>query len=78
MVGIKYMNLIEIGQVVMEIRGVKNSELAVPVNDTLVRHTGFLATDTRPCVLIILMSYFVTLLCCISMSSRELQECNHA
>ena len=30
---------------------VENSELALPVNDTLVRHTAFLAADTRPCVL---------------------------
>ena len=52
MEGIKYMNLIEIGQVVIEIRGVENGELAVPVNNTLVRHTTFLAADTRPCVLI--------------------------
>ena len=45
------MNLIEIGPVVIEIRGVENSELAVPVNNTLVHHTAFLATDTQPCVL---------------------------
>ena len=45
------MNLIEIGPVVIEIRGVENGELAVPVNNTLVRHTAFLATDTRPCAL---------------------------
>ena len=51
MEGIKYMNLIEIGPVVMEIPGAENSELVVPVNNTLVRHTGFLATDTQPCVL---------------------------
>ena len=30
----------------------ENGELAVPVNNTLVRHTAFLAADTRPCVLI--------------------------
>ena len=52
MEGIKYVNLIEIGQVVIEIQGVKNGELAVPVNNTLVSHTAFLAADTRPCVLI--------------------------
>ena len=46
------MNLIEIGQVVIEIRGVENSELAVPVNNILVCHTAFLAADTGPCVLI--------------------------
>ena len=43
MEGIKYVNLIEIGVVVIEIRGVANGELAVPVNNTLVRHTGFLS-----------------------------------
>ena len=64
MEGIKYVNLIEIDQVVIEIRGVKNSELAVPVNNTLVRHTTYLAADTRPCVLILLLflrqSYRIT------------------
>ena len=52
MEGIKYVNLIEIGSVVIEIRGAENDELAVPVNNTLVSHTAFLAADTRPCVLI--------------------------
>ena len=42
MEGIKYVNLIEIG----------NGKLAVPVNNTLVCHMAFLATDTQPCVLI--------------------------
>ena len=51
MEGIKYVNLIEIGPVVTEIRGVENGELVVLVNNTLVRHTTFLAADTRPCVL---------------------------
>ena len=55
MEGIIYINLIEIGSVVIEIRGVENGELAVPVNNTLVCHTAFLATDTRPCVLICLI-----------------------
>ena len=49
---IKYVNLIEISLVVIEIRGAENGELAVPVNNTLVSHTAFLAADTRPCVLI--------------------------
>ena len=40
--GIKYVNLIEIGQVVIEIRAVENGELAVPVNNTFVCHTAFL------------------------------------
>ena len=46
------MNLIEIGPVVIEIRGAENGELAVPVNNTLVSHMAFLAADTQPCVLI--------------------------
>ena len=52
MKGIKYVNLIEIRPVLIEIRGAENGELAVPVNNTLVCHTGFLAAYTRPCVLI--------------------------
>ena len=36
-----YVNLIEISLVVIEIRGAKNGELAVPVDNTLVRHTAF-------------------------------------
>ena len=52
MEGIKYVNLIEIGPVVIEIRGAEIGELAVPVNNTLVSHTAFLAADTRPYVLI--------------------------
>ena len=46
MEGIKYVNLIEIGPVVIEIRGAKNGKLAVPVNNTLVSHTAFLTADT--------------------------------
>ena len=60
MEGIKYVNLIEIGPVVIEIQGVENGELAVPVNNTLVSHTAFLAADTRLCVL---MSLLVLLGC---------------
>ena len=56
MEGIKYVNLIEIGPVIIEIRGAENGELAVPVNNTLVSHTAFLAADTRPCVLILLIA----------------------
>ena len=37
---------------VIEMRGVENGELAIPVNNTLMRHMAFLATDTRLCVLI--------------------------
>ena len=46
------MNFIEISPVVIEIQGVENGKLAVPVNNALVSHMAFLATDTRPCVLI--------------------------
>ena len=46
MEGIKYANLIDIGLVVIEIQGVENNELAVPVNNILVCHTAFLAADT--------------------------------
>ena len=49
---IKYVNLIEIGPVFIEIRGIKNGKLAVPVNNILVCHTAFLAADTRLCALI--------------------------
>ena len=52
MEGIKYANCIEIGLVVIEIQGAENGMLAVPVNNTLVCHTAFLAADTQPCVLI--------------------------
>ena len=53
MEGIKYVNLIEISPVVIEIRGAENGELAVPVSNTLVRHTAFSAADTRLCVLML-------------------------
>ena len=46
MAGIKYVNLIEIGPMVIEIQGVESNELAIPVNNALVRHTAFLASDT--------------------------------
>ena len=52
MEGIKYVNLIEIGPVIIEIRGVEYGELAVPVNITLVCHAAFLTADTQLCVLI--------------------------
>ena len=57
MEGIKYVNLIQIGPVDIEIQGAKNSELAVPVNKTLVHHMTFLAADTRLCILITLLFY---------------------
>ena len=46
MEGIKYVNLIEISSVVIEIRGVESGKLAVSVSNRLVRHTDFLAADT--------------------------------
>ena len=52
--GIKYVNFIEITQISpvdIEIWGVENGDLAVPVNNTMVYHTSFLAGDTRLCVL---------------------------
>ena len=52
---IKYVNSIKIGPVVIEIRQVTNGKLAVPVNNTLVFQTAFLAADTRLCVLIIIL-----------------------
>ena len=52
--GTQYVNLIEIGSVVIKIQGVENGQLVVPINDTLVCHTAFLATDTRLYVLIVL------------------------
>ena len=52
MEGIKYVNLMEISPVVIEIQAIENSALAVPVNNTLVCHTAFLAADTQLCVLI--------------------------
>ena len=47
------MNFIEISLVVIEIPVVEYDKLAVPVNNTLVYHMAFLATDTRPCVLML-------------------------
>ena len=41
MEGTKYINLIEIGPVVIEIWGVENGDLVVPVNNTLVCGTSF-------------------------------------
>ena len=55
MEGIKYVSLIEVGRVVIEIQGVENGKLVVPVNNTLVHHTAFLAADIQPCVLILYM-----------------------
>ena len=46
MEGINYVHLIEIGPVVIEIQGVENSDLVVPVNNTLVCCTSFLAANT--------------------------------
>ena len=57
MEGIKYVNVIGIGPVVIEIQGVENVDLVVTVNNTLVCRTSFLAADTRLCVLILLKVY---------------------
>ena len=51
MKGINCTNLIRIGPIVVEIRGVENGDLVVPVNNTLVCHTSSLAADTLLCVL---------------------------
>ena len=64
------MNLIEIGPVVIEIRGAENGKLAVPVNNTLVSHMAFLAADTRPCVLI--HSPYMIIIPCDHQVYREL------
>ena len=45
MEGVKYINLIAIGMVVINIQGVENGELAVPVNNTCAPYS-FLAADT--------------------------------
>ena len=42
---IQYVSLIETGSVVIEIWGVENGDLSVPVNNTLVCYTSLLATD---------------------------------
>ena len=39
------MNLREIGSAVIEIQGIENGKLLVPVNYTLMRHTAFLCLD---------------------------------
>ena len=57
MEGIKYVNLIEINPAVIEIWGVENGDLVVPVNNTLVCHTTFLLSNTRPCILMFYKLY---------------------
>ena len=52
MEGIKYVNLIEIDPVVIEIWSVENGNLVVPVNN-IECLMSFMATDTQLCVLII-------------------------
>ena len=49
---IQYVNLIQIGPVVIEIRRLENGKLVVSVNNTLVHHMAFLAADTQQGVLI--------------------------
>ena len=44
----------KIGPVVIEIWGLENGKLAVPVNTILVCYTTFLAADTQPCILILI------------------------
>ena len=65
---IQYVNLIEICPLGIEIWGVKNGELAVPVNNTLMRHMAFLVADTQLCVLILQLAPPFTnpLICCDS------------
>ena len=48
--GIKYVNWIEIGPVIIAIWGVENNDLVVPVNNTLVCRTSFLVADTTVCL----------------------------
>ena len=48
--GYKY--YVEVSPTIIKIQGVKNGNLATPVNNTLVCHTSFLAADTQLCVLI--------------------------
>ena len=43
---IKYIYLVEIGPVVIDMQGVENGELWVPIDNTVVCHTAFLAADT--------------------------------
>ena len=62
MESITYVNLIEIDPVVIEIQGIENGKLAVPVNNTLVHYTAFLAADTRPCVLIKVVIYLIVMI----------------
>ena len=50
MEGMKYMSLIEIGLVVIEIRRVQNGELAVPVNNTLESHSFLGRWHTTVCL----------------------------
>ena len=50
MEGIKYVNLIEIIPLIIEIQGVA---LLVPINNTLVCRMSFLAADIQICVLMV-------------------------
>ena len=54
-----YVNLIKISPVVIEIQGVENGDLAVPVNNTLVCRMSFLVADTQPCVFISQTTYLI-------------------
>ena len=59
MKGIKYINLLKISPVVLEIGGVENGDLAVPVNNTLVCHTSFLAADIRTTVCLDCVNFII-------------------
>ena len=51
---IKFVNLVHIiSTVVLEIQGVENNDLTVPINNTLVCHISFFASDAQLCVLIV-------------------------
>ena len=63
MENIKYVNLIEIGPVVVEVQGVENGDLVVPINDTIVCRTSFLATavylDSLPLLFINIIAMYL-------------------
>ena len=50
-------NLVQVGLVVIEILGVENGNLTVPVNSTPMYSISILTTNTRSCVLIIIIHF---------------------
>ena len=70
MKGIKYVNVIDNSPVVIEIWGIENGDVAVPVNNTLVCCMSFLAADTWLCVLI-----NNTLVCCMFFLATDTWPC---